>query len=87
VVEIIVYLRFTVPTWTKTVALVSEHTALAAVVAPSGDVPSVYAAGYPLRSMVGMALAKSIYAQPSGAARPASASPPPSGSRLPGCTR
>jgi len=32
-----------IPTWTRTVRLVSEHTALAAVVAPDGGVPSVYA--------------------------------------------
>jgi len=31
------------PTWTRTVALVREHAALAAVIAPGGDVPSVYA--------------------------------------------
>lgn len=34
---------YAVPTWTRTVRLVTEHTALAAVVAPGGDVPSVYA--------------------------------------------
>jgi len=34
---------YAVPTWTKTVALVSEHAALYATIAPSGDVPSVYA--------------------------------------------
>jgi hypothetical protein len=34
---------YTVPTWTRTVALVREHSALAAVIAPDGDVPSVYA--------------------------------------------
>ena len=32
-----------VPTWTRTVALVREHRELAAVIAPSGDVPSVFA--------------------------------------------
>ena len=31
------------PTWTRTVALVREHPALAAVIAPDGPVPSVYA--------------------------------------------
>src|SRR5215210_7986222 len=34
---------YAIPTWTKTVALVREHRALAAVIAPSGDVPSVFA--------------------------------------------
>ncbi len=34
---------YTAPTWTRTVALVREHPALAAVIAPEGDVPSVYA--------------------------------------------
>ncbi|HYM44775.1 MAG TPA: transposase [Solirubrobacteraceae bacterium] len=34
---------YAIPTWTRTVALVSEHAALAAVIAPDGDVPSVYA--------------------------------------------
>jgi len=34
---------YTIPTWTRTVALVSEHTALSATIAPDGDVPSVYA--------------------------------------------
>ena len=34
---------YAVPTWTRTVALVREHHALAAVIAPSGDVPSVFA--------------------------------------------
>jgi hypothetical protein len=34
---------YALPTWTRTVALVREHTALAAVIAPGGDVPSVYA--------------------------------------------
>jgi transposase, IS5 family len=34
---------YAIPTWTRTVALVSEHPALAAVIAPDGDVPSVYA--------------------------------------------
>ena len=33
---------YAVPTWTKTVALAREHHALAAAIAPSGDVPSVY---------------------------------------------
>jgi transposase, IS5 family len=34
---------YAIPTWTRTVALVREHPALAAVIAPGGDVPSVYA--------------------------------------------
>jgi len=34
---------YAIPTWTRLVALVSEHTALAAIIAPDGDVPSVYA--------------------------------------------
>jgi IS5 family transposase len=34
---------YTMPTWTRTVALVREHPALAAVIAPDGQVPSVYA--------------------------------------------
>ncbi len=34
---------YTIPTWTRTVELVREHPALAAVIAPGGDVPSVYA--------------------------------------------
>jgi Transposase DDE domain len=34
---------YAIPTWTRTVALVKEHPALAAVIAPDGDVPSVYA--------------------------------------------
>src|SRR5690349_3393786 len=34
---------YAVPTWTRTVALVAEHAALAAVIAPSGEIPSVYA--------------------------------------------
>ncbi len=34
---------YSLPTWTRVVALVREHTALAAVIAPDGDVPSVYA--------------------------------------------
>jgi hypothetical protein len=34
---------YSLPTWTQTVALVREHAALAAVIAPDGDVPSVYA--------------------------------------------
>jgi hypothetical protein len=34
---------YAVPTWTRTVALVREHAALRAAIAPSGDVPSVYA--------------------------------------------
>jgi transposase len=34
---------YALPTWTRTVALVSEHAALAAVIASDGDVPSVYA--------------------------------------------
>jgi transposase len=32
---------YAIPTWTRTVALVSEHPALAAVIAPGGDVPSI----------------------------------------------
>ncbi len=34
---------YALPTWTRTVALVREHPALAAVIAGDGDVPSVYA--------------------------------------------
>lgn len=34
---------YVLPTWTRTVALVCEHPALAAVIAPDGGVPSVYA--------------------------------------------
>jgi IS5 family transposase len=34
---------YAIPTWTRTVALVREHPALAVVIAPDGDVPSVYA--------------------------------------------
>ena len=34
---------YALPTWTRTVALVREHPALAAVIAPDGEVPSVYA--------------------------------------------
>jgi transposase, IS5 family len=34
---------YAIPTWTRMVALVCEHPALAAVIAPDGDVPSVYA--------------------------------------------
>ncbi len=34
---------YAIPTWTRTVALVGEHRDLAAVIAPDGDVPSVYA--------------------------------------------
>jgi hypothetical protein len=34
---------YAIPTWTRTVALVYEHPALAAVIAPDGDTPSVYA--------------------------------------------
>src|SRR5207245_2652988 len=34
---------YALPTWTRTVTLVCEHPALAAVVAPDGDVPSKYA--------------------------------------------
>jgi hypothetical protein len=33
---------YAIPTWTRTVALLREHIALAAVIAPDGDVPSVY---------------------------------------------
>jgi transposase, IS5 family len=34
---------YALPTWTRVVALVAEHTALATVIAPDGDVPSIYA--------------------------------------------
>lgn len=34
---------YALPTWTRTVALVREHPALASVIAPDGDVPSLYA--------------------------------------------
>jgi hypothetical protein len=34
---------YALPTWTRTVALVREHTAFALVIAPDGEVPSVYA--------------------------------------------
>jgi IS5 family transposase len=34
---------YALPTWTRTVALVGEHTTLAAVIEPDGEVPSVYA--------------------------------------------
>jgi hypothetical protein len=34
---------YALPTWTRTVALVTEHAALAAVISPDGEVPSVYA--------------------------------------------
>ncbi len=34
---------YSLPTWTRTVALVREHSALAAVIAPDGDMPSVFA--------------------------------------------
>ena len=34
---------YALPTWTRTVALVREHPALAAVIAPDGDVPSLWA--------------------------------------------
>jgi hypothetical protein len=34
---------YALPTWTRTVALVKEHAALAAVIAPDGATPSVYA--------------------------------------------
>jgi hypothetical protein len=34
---------YAIPTWTRLVALVNEHTALASVIAPDGEVPSVYA--------------------------------------------
>jgi Transposase DDE domain len=33
---------YALPTWTRTVALVREHTALAAVIAPDGDIPSLW---------------------------------------------
>ena len=34
---------YALPTWTRTVALVHEHPALAVVIAPDGNLPSVYA--------------------------------------------
>lgn len=34
---------YAIPTWTRTVALVREHTALRATIAGDGGVPSVYA--------------------------------------------
>jgi hypothetical protein len=34
---------YSLPTWTRTVALVREHSALAHVIAPNGETPSVYA--------------------------------------------
>jgi Transposase DDE domain len=34
---------YAIPTWTRAVELVHEHPALAAVIAPNGEVPSVYA--------------------------------------------
>ncbi len=34
---------YAIPTWTRTVALVAEHPALAAVIARNGETPSVYA--------------------------------------------
>lgn len=34
---------YSLPTWTRTVALVREHSALATVIAPNGETPSVYA--------------------------------------------
>jgi transposase len=34
---------YAIPTWTRTVALVAEHPALGAVIAPNGETPSVYA--------------------------------------------
>ncbi|HUN79124.1 MAG TPA: transposase [Solirubrobacteraceae bacterium] len=34
---------YALPTWTRTVALVREHRALAAVIAPDGDIPSIFA--------------------------------------------
>jgi hypothetical protein len=34
---------YALPTWTRTVRLVREHAALAAVIAPDGQVPSLYA--------------------------------------------
>src|SRR5215207_2041091 len=34
---------YSLPTWTRTVALVREHTALRAAIAGTGDAPSVYA--------------------------------------------
>jgi hypothetical protein len=35
--------RYAIPTWTKTVALIKEHEALAKVICPDGDIPSVFA--------------------------------------------
>ena len=34
---------YAIPTWTRVVALVHEHAALAAVIAPDGELPSIYA--------------------------------------------
>ncbi|HEV3323065.1 MAG TPA: hypothetical protein VG147_12865 [Solirubrobacteraceae bacterium] len=34
---------YAIPTWTRTVALVCEHLELAEVIAPDGDVPSLWA--------------------------------------------
>ncbi len=34
---------YAIPTWTRTVALVREHPALAAVIAPDGECPPMYA--------------------------------------------
>lgn len=34
---------YAIPAWTRTVALVREHSALAAVIAPDGDLPSHWA--------------------------------------------
>jgi hypothetical protein len=34
---------YAIPTWTRTVRLACEHAALAAAIAPDGDVPSVHA--------------------------------------------
>ena len=34
---------YAIPTWSRTVRVVREHTALAVAIAPDGNVPSVYA--------------------------------------------
>jgi hypothetical protein len=33
---------YSLPTWTRTLALVREHPALAAVIAPDGQIPSLW---------------------------------------------
>jgi transposase len=33
--------RYAIPTWTKTIALVKEHEALARIIAPDGEIPSI----------------------------------------------